>query len=164
MNRAYLAGVLSGFAGGLMGAGLLPYLSDSKSHGMVATAAAAQPQEVLSARRIQLVDNTGRTRAELAMSPDGGPGVFFYDTAGRNRLVLGLYASSESEQPFVVLNDTHQHAAGIFRLFGSRETPVVVLKNKGQDRSVYGLNPNSLEPFLVNYSSDGRKTSAFGEF
>src|SRR4029077_10036404 len=176
MNRAYLAGVLSGFAGGLMGAGLLPYLADSKSHGVmatagavpttggVATAAAPQPQEVLSARRIQLVDNTGRTRAELAMSPDGGPGVFFYDTAGRNRLVLGLYAVSESEHPFVVLNDTQQHAAGIFRLFGARETPVVVLKNKGRDRSVYGLNPNSLEPFLVNYSSDGRKTSAFGEF
>src|ERR1700719_3107704 len=99
MNRAYLAGVLSGFAGGLMGAGLLPYLSDSKSHGMMATAAAAQPQEVLSARRIQLVDNTGRTRAELAMSPDGGPGVFFYDTAGRNRLVLGLCPPSEGGQP-----------------------------------------------------------------
>jgi len=147
-----------------MGAWLLPYLSDSKSHGVMATAAAAQPQEVLSARRIQLVDNTGRTRAELAMSPDGGPGIFFYDMAGRNRLVLGLYASSESEQPFVVLNDTQQHAAGIFRLFGPRETPVVVLKNQGRDRSVYGLNPNSLEPFLVNYSSDGRKTSAFGEF
>ena len=65
MNRAYLAGVLSGFAGGVMGAWLLPYLSDSKSHGMMAAAAAAQPQEVLSARRIQLVDNTGRTRAEL---------------------------------------------------------------------------------------------------
>src|SRR5260370_26780630 len=97
MNRAYLAGVLSGFAGGVMGGWLLPYLSESQSHGMVATAAAAQPQEVLSARRIQLVDNTGRTRAELAMSPEGGPGVFFYDTAGRNRLVLRLYVSSENE-------------------------------------------------------------------
>src|ERR1700676_5713190 len=62
MNRAYLAGFLSGVAGGVMGAALLPYLSDSKSHGMMATAGAAQPQEVLSARRIQLVDNTGRTR------------------------------------------------------------------------------------------------------
>src|SRR5260221_14402059 len=38
MNRAYLAGVLSGFAGGVMGAWLLPYLSDSKSHGMMAAA------------------------------------------------------------------------------------------------------------------------------
>ncbi len=98
------------------------------------------------------------------MSPDGGPGIFFYDTKGRNRLVLGLYSPAESEYPFVVLNDTQQQAAGILRLYGGRETPVVVLKNKGQDRSIYGLNPNSTEPFLVNYSSDGKKTNAFGNF
>jgi hypothetical protein len=64
----------------------------------------------------------------------------------------------------VVLNDTQQHAAGIFRLFGGRETPVVVLKNKGQDRSIYGLNPNSTEPFLVNYAGDGKKSYAFGSY
>jgi hypothetical protein len=75
-----------------------------------------------------------------------------------------VYSPAESEYPFVVLNDTHQQAAGIFRLFGSQETPVVVLKHRGQDRSVYGLNPASTEPFLVNYSGDGRKSSAFGQF
>ncbi len=64
MNRAYLAGVLSGFAGGVMGAWLLPYLSDSKSHGMMAAAAAAQPQEVLSARRIQLREFSSTIRPE----------------------------------------------------------------------------------------------------
>jgi hypothetical protein len=63
-----------------------------------------------------------------------------------------------------VLNDTQLRAAGIFRLYGGRETPVVVLKNQGRDRSIYGLNPNSTDPFLVHYSSDGTKTSAFGDF
>jgi len=130
----------------------------------LAAAAAATQQDVVSAGRIRLLDASGRTRAELAMSPDGGPGMFFYDTKGRNRLVLGLYSPAESEYPFVVLNDTQQQAAGIFRLYGGRETPVVVLKNKGQDRSIYGLNPGSTEPFLVNYSGDGKKTSAFGSY
>jgi hypothetical protein len=64
----------------------------------------------------------------------------------------------------VVLNDTQLRAAGIFRLYGGRETPVVVLKNEGRDRSIYGLNPSSTEPFLVHYSSNGSKTSVFGDF
>jgi hypothetical protein len=161
MRSSYLAGVFSGFVGGLMGAYVLGHVERAIP---LAAAAEATRQDVVTARRIRLVDASGRARAELAMSPDGGPGIFFYDTKGRNRLVLGLYSPAESEYPFVVLNDTQQQAAGIFRLFGGRETPVVVLKNKGQDRSIYGLNPNSTEPFLVNYSSDGKKNSAFGNF
>ena len=78
--------------------------------------------------------------------------------------MLGLYSPAESEYPFVVLNDTHQAAAGIFRLFGAQETPVVVLKNKGADRSIFGLNPNSTDPFLVNYSADRKKTEVFGNY
>jgi hypothetical protein len=41
---------------------------------------------------------------------------------------------------------------------------VVVLKNKGADRSILGLNPTSTEPFLVNYSADHNKTAVFGNF
>src|ERR1700694_5577464 len=105
------------------------------------------PQHRRVFRRAGFVYSTRKTRAELAISPDGGPGLFFYDTRGRNRLVLGLYSAAESEYPFVVLNDSQQQAAGIFRLYGGRETPVVVLKNKGQDRSIYGLNSNLTEAF-----------------
>jgi hypothetical protein len=160
MNKTYVAGAVSGFIGGIIGAFVLGNL-DLRS---VLPQAAAASQDVVSASRIRLLDPTGRARAELAISPDGGPGLFFYDSQGRNRLVLGLYSPAESEYPFVVLNDTHQAAAGIFRLFGGQETPVVVLKNKGADRSVYGLNPSSTEPFLVNYSSDRKKTEVFGSF
>jgi len=151
MRRFFLASLLSGFIGGPLGA----YLAAPPT---------ATQQEVVSARRIMLVDASGRVRAELAMSQNGGPGIFFYDTKGRNRLELGLYSPAESEYPFVVLNDTENRAAGIFRLFGGRETPVVVLKSQGRDRSVYGLNPNSTEPFLVNYSNDSKKGSVFGNF
>lgn len=161
MLKVYLAGTLSGFIGGLLSAYILVHFDRAAA---VQAAITPAPQESVSASRIRLVDAAGRARAELAMSQDGGPGLFFYDTKGRNRLVLGLYSPAESEYPFVVLNDTQQHAAGIFRLFGGRETPVVVLKNQGRDRSIYGLNPNSTEPFLVDYSNDGKKTSLFGNF
>ena len=160
MSKTYVAGLMSGFLGGMMGAFVLAHLGLP----WISPASAAPAQEMISASRIRMVDATGRTRAELAMSPDGGPGLFFYDSKGRNRLVLGLYSPAESEYPFVVLNDTHNEAAGIFRLFGGQETPVVVLKNKGADRSILGLNPASTEPFLVNYSADRKKTAVFGSF
>ena len=164
MKNSYLAGLLSGFVGGLLGAYVLGHVDLGGALLPQATAANALPQDVVTARRFRLMDAAGKARAELAISGDGAPALFFFDTAGRNRLVLGLYAPAESEFPFVVLNDTQQRAAGIFRLFGGRETPVVVLKNKGQDRSIYGLNPNSTEPFLVNYGGDGKKNSAFGNY
>jgi hypothetical protein len=160
VNKPYVTGALSGFIGGIIGAYLLGHLGIN----IVLPQAAAAAPDVVSASRIRLLDGTGRARAELAMSPDGAPGLFFYDTHGRNRLVLGIYSPAENEYPFVVLNDTHQLAAGIFRLFGGEETPVVVFKNKGADRSIFGLNPNSTEPFLVNYSADRKKTAVFGSY
>jgi hypothetical protein len=160
MNKAYVAGALSGFLGGIIGA----YALGALGLRSVPPQAASATQDLVSASRIRLLDAMGRARAELAMSPDGGPGLFFYDSHGRNRLVLGLYSPAESEYPFVVLNDTHQAAAGIFRLYGTQETPVVVLKNKGADRSIFGLNPVSTDPFLVNYSADRKKTDIFGNY
>ena len=161
MTKTYVAGLVSGFLGGMVGALVLGHSGVGAG---ISPASAASAQDMISASRIRMLDASGRTRAELAMAPDGAPALFFYDTRGRNRLVLGLYSPAESEYPFVVLNDTHNEAAGIFRLFGGLETPVVVLKNKGADRSILGLNPTTIEPFLVNYSTDHKKTAVFGSF
>lgn len=162
MRNSFLVGLLSGFLGGLFGAYLLSHIERPQARAQQAQSRVSQ-QGIIS-NRIALVDDDGKVRAELAMSPNGGPGIFFFDGQGRNRLELGLYSPAESEYPFVVLNDTQQQAAGIFRLFGGHETPVLVLKNHGRDRSIYGLNPNSTEPFLVNYSNESNKASAFGDF
>jgi hypothetical protein len=161
VNTHSVVGLLSGFVGALLGAFVTVH---GRAPTAVSPAQRPAAQEVVSARQVRLVDAAGKTRAELAMSPDGGPALFFFDTQARNRLVLGLYSPAESEYPFVVLNDSRQLAAGIFRLFGGYETPVVVLKNKGADRSVFGLNPGSMEPFLVNYGADGKPAAVFGRF
>jgi hypothetical protein len=164
MKMTQLAGILSGFAGGLMGAYVLGHFDRGGAMLMPAATAATVQPDVITASRIRLVDAGGKVRAELAMSRDGGPALFFFDSAGRNRLVLGLYAPAESEYPFVVLNDTQQRAAGIFRLFGGHETPVVVLKNQGRDRSIYGLNATTTEPFITNFAGDNKRTDVFGKF
>jgi len=163
MNRTLLGGIVGGLVGGLAGAELAVH---APQNGVVPTAIAAPagPREVLAASRIELRDASGKLRAELAMSADGGPGLFFFDSAGRNRLVVGLYSPAENEAPSLVLNDPQQRAAGIFRLFGPRDAPVLVLKNQGRDRSVYGLEPNSTDPFLANYASDGSKSDVFGRY
>lgn len=164
MRKFYLAGLFSGFIGGLLGAYILVQVERPVYGAHSAAEPVATQQEVVSAQRIRLIDASGRARAELAFSQGGGPGLFFYDAKGRDRLELGLYPPAESEYPYVVLNDTQLRAAGIFRLYGGRETPVVVLKSEGRDRAIYGLNPGSTEPFLVHYSSNGSKTSVFGDF
>jgi len=164
MTKTFLAGILAGLIGGIAGSFLLVHLTQGPALVSPASAAAARSREVVAANRIQLVDASGKVRAELAMSLDGGPALFFYDSAGRNRMVLGLYSPAEGEAPSVVLNDAEQHAAGIFRLFGAHDTPVVVLKSKGRDRSVYGLNPTSTDPFLANYTGDGKKSDVFGSY
>jgi hypothetical protein len=163
MAKTFIAGIVGGLAGGLLGAFLLMQLSRGAAPAS-APVPAARAQTLISASRIQLVDSGGKLRAELAMSADGGPALFFFDRAGRNRMVLGLYSPAEGEAPSVVLNDPQQRAAGIFRLFGPRDAPVVVLKSEGRDRSIYGLNPNSLNPFLANYMGDGTKSDVFGEY
>ena len=164
MKTTHLAGVLAGFFGGLLGAGVLMHLYRAGAILPPASAATTLQQNVVAASRFRLVDAGGKVRAELTMSADGGPALYFFDTAGRNRLVLGLYSPAEGEFPLVVLNDTQQRAAGIFRLFGPHETPVIVLKNEGRDRSIYGLNPSSMEPFLVTYSGNGKKDDVFGKY
>lgn len=164
MKNTHFAGILAGFFGGLLGAYVLGHWDRSSALVPQSLAATTLQQDIVSANRIRLIDAGGKVRAELAISIDGGPALFFFDSTGRNRLVLGLYSPAESEYPFVVLNDTQRHAAGIFRLFGAYETPVVVLKNQGRDRSIYGLNQNSTEPFLTNYSGDGKKSDVFGKY
>ncbi len=164
MQQAILAGAVGGLLGVLAGAYLTSRVTPVAPGAAVAPAANARFAPVLSAERIELRDAGGRLRAELAVSQDGGPALFFFDSAGRNRLVLGLYSAAEGEAPSVVLNDAQQRAAGIFRLFGSHDAPVVVLKSEGRDRSVYGLNPGSAEPFLANYDGSGSKSDVFGRY
>lgn len=164
MANSFVAGAAAGLIGGVVGAFLFTRLDHGRSTGTAVYAPMPRRAEIVSANRIQLIDAGGKVRAEFAMTAGNGPALSFYDSAGRNRLEMGLYSPAEGEAPSVVLNDAEQHAAGIFRLFGPHDTPVVVLKNGGRDRSVFGLNPNSLDPFLANYAADGKKSDVFGDY
>jgi hypothetical protein len=88
MTKTFFAGVVTGMIGGVVGAFLVIHLDPSRTMPSPASAATTHPQDVISTNRIRLMDAGGKVRAELATSGDGGPALFFYDSAGRNRMVF----------------------------------------------------------------------------
>ncbi len=118
--------------------------------------------EVLSARSLELVDVAGRRRILMALTDSGTPAIWFFDRNGKSRLNLGLY---EDNNPFIVLNDANAQAVQILRTVGDKSAPVLVMKSKGQDRTVLGLNFGSApDPFFVYYDAQGTKKTVYGNF
>lgn len=153
MIKASFLSLLFGLLGGLLGS----WLWGARTTGGDTSSASVQRNSI-SAQDIQLVDGNGRRRIQLAISKEGGPGLFFFDSQGKVRLVLGVYPPAEGELPFLVLNDSDQNAAGLFRLVGSSQVPFLIFKNKGQDRAILGLSERTPETiFLSGSSGAGRK-------
>ena len=76
MAKAFLSSLVAGLVGGIIGAYILVHLDSRAS--LSRAPFPARSGEVISARRIQLVDAGGKVRAELAMALDGGPSLFFF--------------------------------------------------------------------------------------
>ncbi len=100
IKNTFLAAVLGGVIGGIAGAYLAMHLARGAIAVQSVLAVPAQSRGVVSASRVELRDTDGRVRAELAMSVDGGPALFFFDTAGKNRLVVGLYSPGRRRSSF----------------------------------------------------------------
>ena len=99
MANTFIAGAAAGLIGGVAGAFLFTRLDHGRATATPAYVPMSRRADIVSANRIQLIDLSGKVRAEFAMTPDNGPALFFYDSAGRNRLVLGLYSAAEGEGP-----------------------------------------------------------------
>lgn len=140
---------------------ILGRLASSKFMPVPGDAHAASMYERLSVGKLDLVDDSGKTRIIIGVSSEGSPGIWFLDDAGRPRMNFGLYPEGD---PFIVLNDEREQAVQIFRTFGSGHAPVLVMKSDGKDRIVFGLNPQSKEPFLTLFDPAGNKASIFGDF
>ena len=82
-----------------------------------------------------------------------------FDGKNTPRLQAGLYPDG---QPFFGLFDESGSAAGLFRVAGSKASPVLVMKAKGQDRMILGLGMDTSEqdPFLTAIDSKGAHRDA----
>lgn len=86
---------------------------------------------------------------------------------GRMRVQVGTYDQlGERGLPVLALSDNKDKIRLLFRLAGSSESPVLVMKDKdGRDRLVMGLGLNgaSEEPFLSIVNAQGARTDVFAK-
>lgn len=144
MRTAILASVF-----GFMGAALFQFIEMNFLH-----RANAGPESIVSARRIDLVDASGKLRAQLGFSKEGPPGFWLLDEKGTARIAMGLYPDGTSH---LGLQDRNGLMIQLMRSVGAEEAPVLIQKNKGQDRLILGLNA-TLTPFFVSYDKQNKKT------
>jgi len=129
------------------------------ARGWEATTEASTTATTLSASRFELVDARGRRQVLMDTSAEGSPAVWFFDKNGKARLNVGLYGEDNA---FLVLNDDHESAVGIFRTLGAASDPFLVMKSEGRDRIVMGLAGAGHDPFLVYYDANGVQQTVFG--
>ncbi len=149
--RSVLLAIAGGMAGGFLFQALrLPPI------------AADSAPKLVSAQELRLVDGSGRLLGQLARGNEGSPALFLYDGKGTARVVIGLYGDGT---PHLVLNDDKGLATAIVRQAGAQQSPVIVLKAKGRDRLILGLNMSQpqTDPFLVTFDRNGKKNH-FGEY
>ena len=118
---------------------------------------------VVSTRALEVVDAGGHRQILMTTTPDGSPGIWLMDKSGRARLNIALYGDDNAT---VVLNDENEQAVEILRTVGRESAPVLVMKSRGLDRLVMGVNwdgPKD-EPFFVFYDDQGQKRTVFGRY
>lgn len=103
----------------------------------VLAGAATRPDDVLRAKKIEMVDDAGKVRAELAIDADGSAGLFLRDTNGR---VRGCAVHDDAQTGFFALDEAGQirvgaaqfaHGGGGFALHGPEGKGATVLYRKG---------------------------------
>lgn len=99
-----------------------------------------------------LTSPNGNTTAQLTTSGEGTPALFFYDAKHTTRISIGLYPDGA---PGIVLNDDTGKASAILRLVESNGSPVLVLKENGQDQLIIDKNgiPVKSSPIFGSFGS-----------
>lgn len=157
MIKQILISIVCGFVGALLFTKLNPVGALASSQHIEST------QGVVTAKGFNLVDGNGRLRAQLGFAKEGQvPGLWVMDDKGVARIIMGLYADNTS---YFGLQDAQGQMIELMRSFGSQEAPLLIFKNKGQDKMITGLNPGSNPiPFLMSYDANGTKQVHFGTY
>ncbi len=93
----------------------------------------------------------------------------FYHPNGKLAVQMGTYnddvRANEEGLPIAGLSDEQGNLRLLFRLDGSDESPLIIMKDThGRNRIIFGLDINGgeYEPFLVNYDNNASKSVFFG--
>jgi hypothetical protein len=153
--RGFFRDLILTVTGGIFGAALMLVLTK-----MVEPAVA--DNGIVTARAVNLVDETGKLRSQMAITKDGGPGVWLMDRQGVARVNLEVYPDDTG---FIVLNDAKSLAVQILRSFGPQESPLHIFKAQGRDALIMGLNPAAdRTPFSFFYDEKSTRKFQFGKY
>ena len=92
---------------------------------------AGKPVDVIRAQRIELVDERGRTRAQLTVEPGGEAVLRIRDPEGTIRVKLG---ASESGSGLVLLNDRTE--PGVHMLANSEGSTITLAESGKPERVI----------------------------
>jgi hypothetical protein len=117
-----------------------------------------------------LRDEQGRVRIDYGMF-NGQPIQDFFGEDRSLRLQMATYTNdvraNEKGLPVLTLYDRHGNLRQLWRLDGSNQTPLLILKDHEEhNRLIFGLDledPKE-QPFLVWFGKDGKKNTLFGKF
>lgn len=130
-------------------------------HSELVRDAKAGGERIISATRFDLVDASGKVRAQLGTAKEGPPGFWMMDERGVARISMGLYPDGTSH---IGLQDKDGAMIQLMRSIGSSESPLLIFKNKGEDRMILGLNSAQTDPAFVSFDKKTRKKTVYPGF
>ncbi len=144
--------VAMAIGGGFFGAMLWGQLFAPRS---VVAAEARQPRTVTAeriiAQEIQLVDASGRQRAELSVTPDDLARLSFLTTSGKRRLAMGVLADGESA---VGLYDAQGRVRIGLNVPLDDSASIHLVDKTGRNRANFVQLPNGKSSFEI-FNEDG---------
>lgn len=120
----------------ILGAGIIllfALAADQPSVGAQVPAPQSGVQDVIRAKRLEMVDDAGKARIALETLPSGGARVALYDEKGALRAILAAAAVGPG---LVMFDEKGQERADLHFLEGPNEGPALLLfDEKGQNRA-----------------------------
>lgn len=92
--------------------------------------------DAVQARRFEIRDGEGRTRATLGISPDGASQILLADSTGRPRLRLRVFGDGSSG---ISLVDGANRPRLVLGALPDQSTTMVLADEAGRTRAVFGL-------------------------
>jgi hypothetical protein len=161
---AKAAVVLVGLSIGLVVAGrheILSILGDSRTAPSVS--AGGGTRALLRVRQLRILNPDDSVGLYVGESGEGSPGIRITNPRQTAIVEAGVRGNG---YPFVLVSDGAIRNFGLGRVDGALASPILVFRSDDIVRMVFGLSmtDKGQPPFLVQYTTDGRKHDVVGHY
>ena len=124
---------------------------------------AAAPTASLRTREVRIVGADGAARLAIGLSREASAAIRMTNARSTAAIEAGVHANGF---PFLLVSDGAVRNVALGRVDGVQASPIVVFRTDDTVRLVLGLDmlERAQSPFLVRYTSDGRKHDVIGRY